>query len=134
MHGSTGMTINATKTLAGFTQTAGELSSFSQGNIEAIMKSGQAWAAGCQAISKTMVATSHSHFDRSVSAWKALIGVKSLKDAMELRRSLAHTSFETTCAEAGKFADASVRLAEETVAPIAERVTLAIEKFAHRVD
>jgi phasin family protein len=132
MDGSTGMTTDATKTVSNLTKTTAEITSFSQGNVEAIMKSGQAWAAGCQAMSKTMAAAAQTHLDQTMSNWKALISVKSLKEAMDLRANLTHTSFETAFAETAKLTDASMRLAEHTIAPITERITLAVEKFTHR--
>jgi len=130
MDGSTGMTMDTTKNMTNLTKTTAEIASFGQGNVEAIMKSGQVWAAGCQAISTTMAATAQAHFDRTMSTWKALISVRSLKEAMELRASLPHASFETAFAESGKLTDASIKLVEQAMAPIAERVTLAVEKFA----
>jgi phasin family protein len=132
MHGSTRMTTDATKTMANVTKTTAEITSFSQGNVEAIMKSGQVWAAGCQAMSKTMAAAAQAHLSQTMTNWKALISVRSLKEAMDLRANVTHTSFETTFAETRKFTDASMRLAEQTMAPITERITLAVEKFTLR--
>ncbi|MDB5400261.1 MAG: phasin family protein [Rhodopila sp.] len=131
MDGSTGTTMATTKTMANLTKTTAEITSFSQGNFEAIMKSGQVWVAGWQAMSKTMAASAQAHLDQSKSTWKALISVKSLKEAMDLRASLMDTSFQAAFAETGKLADESMRLAEQTMAPITERITLAVEKFAH---
>src|ERR1700722_16489198 len=95
MDGSIGATMDTTKNLTNWTKTTAEIASFSQGNVEAIMKSGQVWAGGWQTISKAMAATAQAHLDRTMSNWKALIGVKSLKEAMDLRANLTHTSFET---------------------------------------
>jgi hypothetical protein len=131
MDGSTGMTMDATKTMANLTKATEQVASFNQGNIEAIMRSGQVWAAGCQAISKTMASTAQAHLDQTMSIWKALISVRSLKEAMDLRASLPHTSFETAFAETGKVTDATMRLAEQTMTPIVERFALAAEKFRH---
>jgi hypothetical protein len=131
MDGSTGMTMDATKTMAKLTKATEQVASFNQGNIEAIMRSGQVWAAGCQAISKTMASTAQAHLDQTMSIWKALISVRSLKEAMDLRASLPHTSFETAFAETGKVTDATMRLAEQTMTPIVERFALAAEKFRH---
>jgi phasin family protein len=131
MDGSTGTTMDATKTVANLTKTTEQITSFSQGNVEAIMKSSQVWAAGCQAISKSMATTAQAHLDQTMSTWKALITVKSLREAMDLRASLTHAAFETAFAEAGKLTDASMKLVEETMAPITERITLAAEKFKH---
>ena len=98
-------------------RTAEEFVSFGQGNVEAVVKSGQIWTAGVQAFSK------------SFASWKAMSGVKSLKDAMDLQTNLTRTSIEAAINETGKLTDASMKLAEQAIAPITARVTLAVEKF-----
>jgi phasin family protein len=127
-------TTDTTKNMTNWTKAKAEIASLSQGNVEAIMKSGQVWAAGWQAISKTMAATAQAHLDQTMSTWKALISVKSLKEAMDLRANLPHTSFEAAFAETGKLTDASLRLAEQAVAPITERITLAVQKFTRQAN
>jgi phasin family protein len=131
MDGSTSMTMSTAGTMTSLAAVTDQLTSFNQGNIEAIMKSSQVWTSGYHAISKTMAETAQSHLSRTASAWQALMGVKSLKEAMELPATLTHTSFETTLAETGKLTDASLRLVRQAMAPIAERVTVAVENLTH---
>src|ERR1700761_8158041 len=66
-------------------KTAEELMAFSQGNLEAMVRSGQIWAAGVQDIGKQMAALSQASFDETLSTFKALTGAKSLKDAFDLQ-------------------------------------------------
>jgi phasin family protein len=133
-----------TKAAAGFTETqakvkegvekamktAEEFMAFGQGNLEAMLKSGQIWAAGMQDLSKQFAATAQASFDETMSTFKAMTSVKSLKDAMDLQASLARSTMEKTLAESGKLTDASFKLTEQAIAPITARVTLAVEKFA----
>ena len=114
-------------------KTAEELVAFNQGNIEAIVKSGQIWATGVQDLSKHLAAAAQASLDESMSAFKALAGAKSLKDAFELQSSFARAALEKSLAESGKLTDASLKLTEQTLAPITARVTLAVEKFAKSV-
>ena len=111
-------------------KTAEELVTFSQGNLEAMVKCGQIWAAGVQDISKQMAATAQASFDETMSTFKAMSSVKSLKDAFDLQASLARTTLEKTLAESGKLTDASMKLTEQALAPITARFSLAMEKFA----
>jgi phasin family protein len=111
-------------------KTAEELVAFNQGNIEAIVKSGQIWATGVQDLSKHIAAAAQASLEESISAFKALTSVKSLKDAFELQSSFARSSLEKSLAESGKLTDASFKLTEQTLAPITARVTVAVEKFA----
>lgn len=107
-----------------------QMMAFSQGNIEAFMKSGQILATGMQDLSKQFAATAQASMDETMSTFKALAGVKSLKDAIDLQTSLARSTLEKTMAESGKLTDASIKLTEQALAPITARVTLAVEKFA----
>jgi phasin family protein len=111
-------------------KTAEELMAFNQGNVEAVMKSGQIWAAGMQDISKQFAATAQASLDETLATFKALTSIKSLKDAFDLQANFARAALEKTMSESGKLTDASMKLTEQTLAPITARVTLAVEKFA----
>jgi phasin family protein len=111
-------------------KTAEELVAFNQGNVEAIVKSGQIWATGMQDLSKHFAAAAKASMDEGMAAFKALTTVKSLKDAIDLQTSFARSALEKTMAESGKLTDASIKLTEQTLAPITARVTVAVEKFS----
>jgi phasin family protein len=110
-------------------KTAEELVSFGQGNLEAFVTSSQIWAAGVQDLSKHMATSAQAAMEEGMSTFRALAGVKSLKEAVELQTGLARTTIEKTLAESGKLTEASMKIAEQAFAPIAARVTLAVEKF-----
>lgn len=110
-------------------KTAEDFLSFGQANLEAFAQSGQIWAAGVQDIGKSFAGLAQAQFDQTVATWKALAGVKSFKDAIDLQSTLARTTVETAVAETGKLTDASFKLAEQAIAPLAARVTVAVEKF-----
>jgi phasin family protein len=111
-------------------KTAEELVAFSQGNMEALVKSSQIWATGVQDLSKHVAAAAQASMEESMSTFKALTSVKSLKDAFELQASFARAAMEKTMAESGKLTDASFKLTEQALAPITARVTVAVEKFS----
>ncbi len=114
-------------------KTAEEFVSFSQGNLEALVKSSQIWAAGVQDLGKQLAASAQAQVDQTMATWKALASVKSLKEAMELQSSLARSSVEKAVAETGKLTDASMKLAEQTFAPLTARMSLAAERFGRNV-
>jgi phasin family protein len=110
-------------------KSAEDIVSFNQGNVEAFIKSSQIWATGLQDLSKHFAATAQAQIDETVATVKALSSVKSLKEAIDLQTALTKTAFEKAVAEGGKITDASVKLAEQALAPLTARVTLAAEKF-----
>jgi phasin family protein len=114
-------------------KTTEDLVSFGQGNFEAFAKAGQIWATGMQDLGKQVAATAQAQVDQTVATFKALAGVKSFKEAVDLQTSLARSSVEKAVAETGKLTDASLKLAEQTFAPLTARVTLAVEKFGRPV-
>jgi phasin family protein len=111
-------------------KTAEEMVAFGQGNVEALVKSGQIWATGMQDLGKQMAATAQASFEETMATFKAFSSVKSLKDAFDLQANLARSTMEKTLAESGKLTDASMKLTEQTLAPITARVSMAVEKFA----
>jgi len=111
-------------------KTAEDFLAFGQGNMDALVKASQIWATGVQDISKQVAATAQASFDESMAAFKALSAVKTPKDALEVQANLARTSVEKAVAETGKLTDASLKLAEQAMAPITARVNMAVEQFA----
>jgi len=96
-------------------KTAEEMFSFYQGNIEAIAHSSQIFASGMQDLSQRMAATAKTTLEETLSTMRALSSVKSLEKAV---------------AQTGQIADSSIKLTEQTFAPITARMTLAVEKFS----
>ena len=94
-------------------KTSEEILSFSQGNMEAIIKASQIYAAGLQDISKHFAASSKSSFEESVAFTKSLMGVKSVKEAVDLQTGFAKSSIEKAVSESNKLADATVKLTEQ---------------------
>ena len=111
-------------------KTAEDFVAFSQGNIEAFVKSSQIWAAGMQDLSKQFAASAKASLDESIATFKAITTAKSLKDAFDLQTAYARSALEKTLAESGKLTDASFKLTEQTLAPLTARVTVAVEKFS----
>jgi len=98
--------------------------------MEALVKSGQIWSTGVQELTKQFASTAKASFDESVSTFKAISTVKSVKEALELQSAFAKTAFEKAVAESKQITDASIKLTEATLAPITARVTVAVETFS----
>jgi len=114
-------------------KTTEELVSFSQGNYDAFVKSSQIWAAGIQDLTKQIAANAQAQFDETVAAMKSFGSVKSLKEVFDMQTSLARSSMEKAMTESGRLTDASIKLAEQAMAPLTARVNLAVEKFGKAV-
>jgi len=113
-------------------KTAEQFAQFQQGNIEAMMKSGQLLATGLQDLGKHVAATSQANFEEAVATFRQLTTVKSLREAIELQTSFAKTSLEKAMAESGKLTETGLKLAEQVAAPLTARVNAAVETFSAR--
>jgi phasin family protein len=111
-------------------KTAEQMAHFSQGNVEAFVKSSQIMATGFTDISKLIAASAKASMDETMSTFKALTSVKSLKEAFELQQSFARTSMEKAMAESGKVTEHSLKVAEQAFAPLTARVNAAVETFS----
>ena len=111
-------------------KTAEEIVLFGQGNVEAWVKASQIYASGFQDISKQFAASSKASLEEAVAFTKSLMGVKSVKDAVDLQTGFTKSSIERAVSETNKLTDASVKLAEQTIAPLTARITLAVETFS----
>ncbi|MBV8912988.1 MAG: phasin family protein [Acetobacteraceae bacterium] len=110
-------------------KTAEQFITFGQGNIEALVKSSQIVATGLQDITKQIAANTQAAVDESLSTFRALSTVRSLKEAFDLQANYARTAFEKVVAQTGQLTETSFKLAEQAFEPLAGRVTLAVESF-----
>lgn len=110
-------------------KTAEQLVNFSHGNVEAMVKSGRIVATGMQELAKQMTATTQASLEEMMNAFRALTTVRSFKDAVDLQTSFARSTMEKALTGTGQVAETSFRVAEQAVAPIAGRVSLAVETF-----
>lgn len=107
-----------------------EALAFAQGNVEAFVKASQIYAAGLQDISTQLATSSKNSIQEGVAFSKSLMGVKSVKEVMDLQAGFARTSMEKAVSESNKIADATAKLTEKALAPLTARMTVAVETFS----
>jgi phasin family protein len=112
-------------------KTAEEMVQFGQGNVEAWVKSSQILAAGLQDIGKQVAANAQATFEETMSTFKAMTGVRSMKEAFDMQATLTRSAMEKAMAETGRLTEASFKLAEQSAAPLAARFSLVVEKFGN---
>jgi phasin family protein len=110
-------------------KTAEELVTFGQGNVEAVIKSGQALANGVQTLTKQMAATAQANLEETILTFKAIATARSVREALDLQAALARSTIEKAMTQSGHVAESTLKLTEQVVAPIASRLTLAVETF-----
>jgi len=98
-------------------------------NMEAFVKSGQIWAAGVQDLMRQFAVATKLSFDESASAFTAITSAKSVTEAFELQSKFAGSVAAKALTESTKLIDASIKLTEQTLAPITARVGGTVEIF-----
>lgn len=114
-------------------KTTEDFVAFSQGNVEAMIKASQIFTTGMQDLSKHFAASTQASVEESMATAKALSGVKSVKEAVELQTGFARTLVEKMVAETSKLTDASLKITEQAIAPLTARMTKAVETFSTKI-
>ncbi|MDP9096769.1 MAG: phasin family protein [Pseudomonadota bacterium] len=110
-------------------KSAEQFISFGQGNVEAMVKSSQIVATGLQDLGKQIAANAQAAIDESMSTFRAMTSVRSIKEAFEMQANFARASVEKAMSQTGQFTEASMKLAGEAYEPIAGRVSVAVQSF-----
>ena len=119
--------IKGIKSMADVTQT---LVTFSKQNLEAVTSATKIWTAGIQDLTAQFTSTAKANVEESMAAFKALTSVKSVKEAIDLQSTYSKNMVAKTLAETGRLTDASLKLTEQTLAPITARVAATVEVFS----
>ena len=106
-----------------------DLKSFSEGNLDAIVATGNATVKAFETLSSELAAFGKQTWEDQVAAIKATVGAKSVQEAFELQRDFAKTSYDALIAESNKLSEMVPQLAKDTVEPLNERAKIAYEKF-----
>jgi phasin family protein len=119
----------ASKHAAAAQKTIEEALAFGKGNVEAFVKASTILTEGMQDMARATMALSQAAFAESIENAKAFTTVKSLREALDLQAAFAKTAAEKFVAETTKLSETSAKLAEKAMAPVIERVTLAVKTF-----
>jgi len=98
-------------------------------NVEAAIKSGQILAKAAEEMGKAIYGFTQASVEMGVQASKAMMGVKTLKDLMDVQSEYAKNSLDHLISGTSKISDMAVKVANEAMEPISQRVNEAIEKI-----
>ncbi len=100
----------------------GDISDIGQQNYEAMVKSGTICAKGFETIGQEMMEFTRSSIEGNVSAAKAIMGAKNIKEMVDLQSEFARKSIDQAVAEYSKLTEMSMKLASDAMAPLQARV------------
>ena len=105
-----------------------QMNTFGKENLEAVVASGSIYAKGVEHLSKEVFALAQSSFETTMNAAKAFMGVKSLREAVDLQSEISRSHFDRMMADSAKLAELSLKVANEAFQPIQARINVAMEK------
>lgn len=101
----------------------------SRQNIEAVIASATAAAKGAEALGAQATAFAKTSVENQVAAAKSLASAKSVQEVVELQAAYARTALESYMAELNRWGETLTASVKESVQPLNERMTAAVEHF-----
>lgn len=107
----------------------GDFASLGQDNVDAMVRSGTIMAKGLEVLGNEMMAFARTSMEDNVAATKALFGVKSVRELVDMQTEYTRKNMNQFLAESAKLTELSVKVANEAMEPIQARVNVAVEKI-----
>lgn len=106
-----------------------DIQKLSKENLEAYVQASTIFAKGFEQLGKAWMALSQEALEQSAAAAKALLGAKSVREAVDLQTEFAKSTFDKFVTESTKLSEQTVKTANEAFEPINARFTVAVEKL-----
>lgn len=111
------------------TETAGEVTEFAKGNVEAVVESTKIFAAGVQDLGRTYVEEARTAYETMSADVKEMAAIKSPTELFQLQGKIVRRNLDAMIATSSKNTEALMKLANEAFAPLTGRVNVAAEKL-----
>ena len=114
-----------------FEQFAQQAAEQGQQGVEAMVKSANIWARGCEDMVKTCMTFAQDASERNTNAFKTLLGCKTLNELTEAQNQIAQQAYDDMVTSATRLSEISTKIATETVQPLSEQINKAIKKVTN---
>ncbi|MBI3419668.1 MAG: phasin family protein [Proteobacteria bacterium] len=123
---------NVEKASRDFMNRLEEAATFNRNHMEAVVQAGNIMAEGCKDVSQAVFNHIQSTMQNSMATGRAMLGVKTLRELMELQSNYMKGLFDSMMADSTKISEIAVRCTSEAAEPISASVTSVVEKIAER--
>lgn len=106
-----------------------DLLSATKDTVDAMVKSGSIMAQGWQDVTKAMMGFARSSVEDTFAHGRAVGGVKSVHEFIELNQGFAKAGFDKAIAETGKISEMSMKVVEEAATPLNGRIEVVMDKL-----
>lgn len=108
-------------------KTMTDMTDFAKGNVEALIESAKAAAAGAETLTTHFVETSKKSAEEAQAAFKNFTSAKTPNELMAAQNDFAKAQFDKAVANMSHFSETWLKLAGEVVQPISNRMAVAAE-------
>lgn len=106
---------------------------FNQDNFDAMVEFGKATAKGVEELNAEVLAFNKVAIEENVAAAKAVMGAKTVQEAVDLQTEWAKAWFDSYMSQATKVGELTAKVAQEAFAPVNDRFSTAVEKMVKPV-
>jgi phasin family protein len=125
INGATATTVVPAGIFAGYEELAG----LGHENFAAVLRANAAFSEGMEAIGKEVMGYARNSLENAAEAATALLAAKTLEDLVQLNSDFAKASFERMVARSTRLSEMSVKMANEALAPLGDRVEATFQKL-----
>jgi phasin family protein len=108
-----------------------DLALTSKENVDALVAAGTAYGKGLEAMSGEFMGFAKQMLEENVKVTKAVLGAKSLHEAMDLQASYTRQSLDSLMSQGTRVGELATKVAQETAEPINTRVTTVVQKWSN---
>ena len=108
-------------------KTMTDMTDFAKGNVEALIESAKAAAAGAETLTTHFEETSKKSAEEAQAAFKSFTSAKTPNELMAAQNDFAKAQFDKAVANMSHFSETWLKLAGEVVQPISNRMAVAAE-------
>lgn len=102
---------------------------FNRDTVEALVKAGTILTKGLHELTRSLLGLTQIAIEENVAASKALLEARTVQDLIEAQAELSRAGFDRVVEESTRLSGESVRLIEDTVAPINDRLNAALDRL-----
>jgi len=102
---------------------------FNKDNFDAVVSANTSLVKGIQAFSKEFFAIAQASLEQNAEATQKIFACTSVQEVVSMQNDLAKANYSSVLDKSRKLSDLSVKVAEDSAAPLAARVNVAVEKI-----
>jgi len=102
---------------------------FNKDNFEAVVSANTSLVKGIQAFNKEFFAIAQAALEQNAKATQKIFACKSVQEVVTAQNDLVKENYSSVLDKSRKLSDLGVKVAEDSTAPLAARVNVAVEKI-----